>query len=83
MTYLLLCDAMFWRIGYLVLYLRLFKGSLFFRLRVFALLLSGLYSIFFFMPEKIGRCKLFTELCCYRILCFFLSGQVINYSQRS
>jgi hypothetical protein len=30
------------------------------------------------MPEKIGLCKLFVKLGCYRILCSFLSGHVVN-----
>jgi hypothetical protein len=38
--------------GYPVLYLYLFKSSLLSHLQVFALLLSGLSSIF--MPERIG-----------------------------
>jgi hypothetical protein len=33
------------------------------------------------MPERISLCKLFTKLGCYRILCSFLRGQVVNYSQ--
>jgi hypothetical protein len=36
------------RVGYPVLYLRLFKAPLLFHLWVFALLLSGLYSFFFY-----------------------------------
>jgi hypothetical protein len=35
------------------------------------------------MPEKISLHKLFAKLVYYRILCSFLSGQVVNYSQRS
>jgi hypothetical protein len=67
--------------GYTILYLYLFKASLHFSPRVFALLLSGLSSSF--MPERIGLCKLFAKLDCYKTLCFFLRGQVVNYSQRS
>jgi hypothetical protein len=35
------------------------------------------------MSEKIGLCKHFTKLGYCRILCSFLSGQVVNCSQRS
>jgi hypothetical protein len=33
------------------------------------------------MPERIGLRKLFAKLGCYRTLCSFLRGQVVNYSQ--
>jgi hypothetical protein len=54
-----------------------------------AFLTSGFLPCFlvgfllFFMPEKIGLRKLFATLGCCRILCSFLSGQVVNCSQRS
>jgi hypothetical protein len=69
-------------IGYPVLYLRLFKASLPF-LVDFCLVSLWALSPFSVMLERIGLCKLFTKLCCYRTLCSFLSGEVDNYLQRS
>jgi hypothetical protein len=55
--------------------------SVFFHLRVFVLLLSGLS--FLFMSERIGLRKLFAKLSYCMTLCSFLRGQVVNCSQRS
>jgi hypothetical protein len=35
------------------------------------------------MPKRIGLHKLFIKLSCYRTLCSFLRGQVVNCLQRS
>jgi hypothetical protein len=59
------------------------KHLCFFRLWGFALLLSGICSIFIFMPERIGLYKLFAKLCCYRTLSSFLRGQVVNCAHHS
>jgi hypothetical protein len=59
------------------------KHLCFFTLWVFAVLLSGLCSIFVFIPEMIVLCKLFTKLCCCSTLCSFLRCQVVNCSQCS
>jgi hypothetical protein len=67
--------------SYPILYLHLFKASLLSHLQVFALHLSGFFL--FFMSEMIDLHKLFAKLGCCRILCSFLSDQVVNYSQCS
>jgi hypothetical protein len=64
MAYLLLCDFMFWGLATWFCTCVFLKHICFLRLRVFALLLSELCSIFFFMPKRIGLRKLFTKLCC-------------------
>jgi hypothetical protein len=69
-------------IGYPVLYLHLFKASLLFPVD-FCLVSLWALSPFSVMPKRIGLCKLFTKLCCYRTLYSFLSGEVVNYLQRS
>jgi hypothetical protein len=57
------------------------KYLCFFHLHVFALLFSGLCSLF--VSERIDLRKLFAKLDCCRTLCSFLRGQVVNYSQHS
>jgi hypothetical protein len=81
MAYLLLCVAMFWALATQFCTCIFSKHLYFSHLWVFALLLSGLSSLF--MPEMIGLCKLFAKLGCCRILCFFRRGQVVNCLQRS
>jgi hypothetical protein len=81
MAYLCLCDTMFWGLATRLCTCVFSKHICFFHLRIFTLLLSELCSLFS-MSKRIGLRKLFAKLRCYRALCSFLRGQVVNYSQR-
>jgi hypothetical protein len=81
MAYLLLCVTIFWALATSFCTYVFLKHHYFSHLRVFVLLLSELSSLL--CLKRLVFAKLFTKLGCCRILCHFLSGQVVNCSQRS